>query len=133
MRILGIDYGERRVGLALTDEEGHMAFPHAVFPTSLSLVSEIKALVKEKGVGEIVIGESMVGSGIQNPIMEKIMRFKSDLAREVEVPVELISEHFSSAEASRFQGKERGRGKASDASAAAIILENYLAKKRHGK
>ncbi len=128
---MGIDYGRNRVGIALTDEEGNIALPHAVFPNDRMLLPDVAELVREKSVATVVIGESVTHAGAENPIMAEIRRFKADLERELGIPVELEPEHFSSFEASRFQGKEKGKGKASDASAAAIILENYLAKHRH--
>ena len=87
MRLLGIDFGENRVGIAITDEEGRIAFPHAVFPNSLTLMSDIVTLVREKDIGTVVIGESKTLGGADNPIMDKIRRFKKDLEREVAIRV----------------------------------------------
>ena len=63
MRILGIDYGSKRVGTALTDDKGMMAFPHEVFPNDAKLIVNLEGLIKEKGVGEIVIGHSLGRDG----------------------------------------------------------------------
>ena len=58
MRILGIDYGSKRVGLSLSDESGSMAFPLKTIVNSESLMEEIEEICKEKEVKLVVIGES---------------------------------------------------------------------------
>jgi putative Holliday junction resolvase len=71
MRILGIDYGTKRVGLAISDVEEKIAFPLGVMPNSPSLVRELILLIAEKEIGRIVIGESLKGDGRENALMEE--------------------------------------------------------------
>jgi putative Holliday junction resolvase len=114
MRYLGIDYGEKRVGLALSDEQGDFSYPLSVIKNSDSLVSEIKDICKENNVGTIVIGE--------NPIMKSVKVLKSNLEKETVLPVILHPEFMTSLEAERLQGHNDMH----DASAAALILKSYL-------
>lgn len=123
MRFLGIDYGKKRVGIALSDEEGKFALAHTVLPNT-ALVEAVKKIIFERGVGAVVVGESKDFKGAENPIMTDIKSFAQDLAKEATIPVYFEPEFMTSAEAARIQG-ETGK---LDASAAAIILQSYLDK-----
>jgi putative Holliday junction resolvase len=124
MRKLGIDYGTKKVGLALTDESGGMAFPHSVVPNDQNLLTVIERLVQSEGVTEIVIGHSLNTDGSPNPVQSNIEELITDLTLAVGLPIHLEPEHYSSQQASRVTGKNTQI----DASAAAIILESYLTK-----
>ena len=71
MRYLGIDYGSKRIGLALTDDKGMMAFPHSVIPSDGDVQKHIESLVAKEGVTEIVIGHSLNREGLPNKVHEK--------------------------------------------------------------
>lgn len=121
MRLIGIDYGDKRVGIASTDESGEFALPRAVLPNDEHLVGEVLKMIKAEGVEAVVIGDSKNYAGKENPIMEKTRSFASEL--EVEgVKVFFHPEVLSSMEADRLQGQNAMR----DASAAAIILKSYI-------
>ncbi|MAZ29751.1 Holliday junction resolvase RuvX [bacterium] len=122
MRHLGIDYGRKRVGLALSDETGQMAFPHAVVKNDTSLLTELEAVIAEHNVEVIVIGHSKDKAGEDNPIHEAATELMSDLTLKTGLPVHLEPEQYSTQEALRFQG----RTEHTDAAAAAIILNSYL-------
>src|SRR3989344_9616212 len=68
MRYLGIDYGSKRVGLALSDEDGTMGFPHATVANTPRLIDELCALIAKENIGAAVIGESRNFHGEENPI-----------------------------------------------------------------
>jgi putative holliday junction resolvase len=125
MRILGIDYGTKRVGIAITDAGGTLAFPHAVLPNDKYLIEALKKLRDEHGISAIVLGESKDYSGKHNPVMEHITTFRKVLEEQVAVPVHAEPEFLTSAEAERVQGKHNMH----DASAAAIILQSYIDKR----
>ena len=127
MRYLGIDYGTKRVGVALSDEGGTMAFPELVLLNSKDLPKDIASMVKERGVGEVVLGESLDYNNRPNALMTSISYFKEELEKLIDVPVSYAPEQMSSMAAERFQGKSD----LSDASAAAIILQWYLDKKKN--
>lgn len=125
MKYLGIDYGEKRVGIAVSDEDGIMAFPLDVLSNDKRLVTRIREICKREKAEAIVIGESKDLAGNDNAIMPGARSLVSALKKEVGLPVSWESELFTSAEAERIQGKHGML----DASAAAIILKSYLDKK----
>ena len=127
MRLLGIDYGSKRIGIALTDDEGTMAFPKIVFPNDDTLLQKIETLVGEEQVSKIVIGHSLNREGEANPIHEDVTEFIGDLTLRLGIPVELEPEQYTTQEAIRFQGKNDQ----TDASAAAIILNSYITRHKN--
>ena len=132
MKYLGIDYGTKRIGLALSDDDGRVAFPHSVIKAGPQALSEVHALIEERGVGTVVLGESRDFSGERNAVMEDIELFKKDLEELANVPVHYEQELFTSAQAARQFAPEEGSRKQNpsqemlDASAAALILQSYL-------
>lgn len=126
MRYLGIDYGTKRVGLALSDEAGMMAFPHKVLPNTPSLLKEIEAIITEKEVGEIVIGHSLDKNQQPNKVQGAIEDLLTDLTLATGLPVHLQPEQFSTQAALQIQG----RNDMTDAAAATLILDSYLTKKK---
>ncbi|HVB20269.1 MAG TPA: Holliday junction resolvase RuvX [Candidatus Paceibacterota bacterium] len=137
MRYLGIDYGSKKIGLALSDDAGTMGFPHAVIPNTPKLVDELCALIAKENVSAIVMGESRTLSGGENPIAKDARTQGELLALRAGVPLFFESEVFTSAEARRAPVKElRSRGTKRrtnvDAAAAALILTSYLSHIRHG-
>jgi putative holliday junction resolvase len=137
MRYLGIDYGERKIGLALSDPEGTMGFPHAIVKNSSGIADELCELIAKHDVGAVVIGESHTLSGTPNPIAKDAHALGDALHEKSGVPVMYESEVFTSAEARRRPHKEeRTRSPKThehvDASAAALILSSYLSRTDHG-
>lgn len=135
MRYLGVDYGSKKVGLALSDEGGSMGFPHKVVPMGPHLADELVALIEREGVGAVVIGESRDLAGGENAIAPAARALGAALALKAYLPVYYESEVFTSAEAKRPPGKmpktrALARHAPVDASAAALILTSYLS--RHG-
>lgn len=126
-RILGIDYGEKYVGLALSDTEKKMAFPLSVLSNDEKLIEEITKVCSEKQVEMIVIGESKNFLQKENEIMKKIHPFVKELEETLKIPVKLHPEFMTSVEAERLQGQND----MNDASAAALILTSYLDSNKH--
>src|SRR3989344_9271472 len=136
MKFLGIDYGTKRIGIALSDDEGVLAFPYEVLPQDEHLSEKIKELCEKRGVGAIVIGESRDFKQNENPIMSAVRELKSALERETGLPVHFEPEMLTSAQARRPMGKLQTRKprkkiqrKSVDASAAALILQSYIDRK----
>lgn len=127
MRKLGIDFGTKKVGLALTDESGMMAFPHLVIPNDAQLLNAIEVLIAEKEVVEIVIGHSLNLDGTPNPVHADIESFIADLTLRNPIPIHLEPEQLTSQQAATTTGKN---GQI-DAAAAAIILDTYLTKQKN--
>lgn len=126
MRYLGIDFGSKRVGLALSDEGGKFALPHSVLPNNHKLIENIVTLCKKDEVKGIILGESVDDKGENNKIMELIIPFKKELEGTTRLPVIYEKEYMSSQHAEFFQGKHE----LLDASAAALILQRYLDKRQ---
>ncbi|MBX4210876.1 Holliday junction resolvase RuvX [Candidatus Parcubacteria bacterium] len=126
MRYLGIDYGSKRVGIALSDESGEFSIPHSVLKNDKELSETIAHICKENHVTEIIIGESLDYNKKPNPIMKKITAFKIELEEKLKLPVHLEPEFMTSQEAAHIQG----HNSLTDASAAALILKSYLDKQK---
>lgn len=124
MRLLGIDYGTKRVGIALSDESGRMAFPHVVLPNDGALMKAIEKIVNDNAVSKIVIGHSLGRRGQPNPVHDAVSELIQDLTLNLGLPIELEPEQYTTQEAVRLQG----RNEFTDASAATIILNSYIAK-----
>ncbi len=122
MRTLGIDYGDKRVGVAVSDEDGKFAFPLVVLKNTKSLLFEISEIIKDKEVGLVVVGESLNYAGEPNLIMKDIDRFVEELKEETALEVIYEPEFLTSVQAEKIQGKNQML----DASAAALILQSYL-------
>lgn len=122
MRMMGIDYGKKRVGIAFTDDQGLMAFPHEVLENNSDLLSTLCALIESNEVGEIVIGYSLNKEGKPNEIQSAIEELITDLTLETGLPVHMQPEQYTTQEAIRFQG----RTDKTDAAAAAIILNSFI-------
>ncbi len=127
MRYLGIDYGDKHIGISISDETGAMAFPHAHLSNTKNLIDDIKKVVEEKQIGEIVIGESKDFKGNDNIIMEKARMFVRELEVATNLPVHFEPEFMTSVEARHIQGG----GEKTHSSASAIILQSFLDKKKN--
>ncbi|MDD5318722.1 MAG: Holliday junction resolvase RuvX [Candidatus Pacebacteria bacterium] len=128
-KLMGIDFGTKRVGVALSDETSQYAFPHAVIENigMTRVVDEIVKICQAENVSQIVLGESRGFDGKENDIMKKVHKFKSELQSKLSVPIVLEPEFMTSAEAGRLQGS---RSDLLDASAAALILKSYIDKNK---
>lgn len=127
MKILGIDYGSKRVGIAMASIEAGMAFPKCVLPNDRHLIKSIIDICKSEDVGEIVLGESKNLNGSDNHITESSRTFKSLLEESFGKSVMFVPEFYSTYQASRIQGDSD----MIDASAAAIILQSYIDRQKH--
>lgn len=123
MRFLGIDYGTKRIGLALSDEEGQFAYPHVVLMNGPQAIEQIATICRGEKVGEIVLGWSLNYRRQENPLMKKINLFKTALTAATNLPIVLEDEVLTTREADQ----EIGPDKFTDARAASIILRTYLA------
>ncbi len=127
MRHLGIDYGTKKVGIAISDEGGTMAFPYSILENVKGLIGEVKTICAHEYVGKIVIGESVDYNGNPNIVKKEVDLFIIKL-REV-VNVAIVEEReFLSTQQARFYQTKRKRV---DDSAAAIILQSYLDRKNN--
>jgi putative Holliday junction resolvase len=128
-RSLGVDYGTKRVGLALSDPLGLTARPLAVVPRS-KIVEEVVSLVKEQEVGTIVVGLPTGLGGDEGISASEARKLADELAAATGVDVVLRDERYTSrmAESALLESgmKRRQRRESVDKVAAAIILQDYL-------
>lgn len=137
MRALGIDFGERRIGLALSDSDGRLALPWKVVErrSDAQAVAAIAALAREEEVALLVVGEPVRGAGAPaSATFRRAHSFGERLAAATGLPVEWVDEGFTSAAAAerlREAGLDsrRARGKL-DSVAAQILLQEALDRRR---
>lgn len=127
MKLLGVDYGTKRIGLAIADAETSIATPLDTIDNGDTSVAAVADICSQKDVSTIVLGESKTHKGTDNPVMEGIRSFKKSLEAKTELPVIYVPEFFSSAQARRQPESARDV----DGSAAAIILQSYLDSNSH--
>lgn len=138
MRVLGIDYGRKRIGLALSDASGTLATPWKVLVRPAAeraavqaVAGEVAALMRDDdGLAAVVVGWPRRLDGSPNTETPRVEAFARALATAVTVPVALQDERLSSHEAdARLAVREkdwRKRKVLLDAAAAAVILQDYL-------
>ena len=132
MRILGLDVGDRRIGLAISDPNGQVAVPLRTLHRTAQdgAVDAIAALVAEENVVAIVVGLPLRLDGTAGSQAESVEEFVRQLLPAVNVPVTLWDERLSTVQAEqllRRDGLPSRKGKAEqDSLAAAIILQGYL-------
>lgn len=122
MRYLGIDWGQKRIGLALGDSETKIATPYAV----AGKFEEIKKIIKQEEIDEIVIGLPLKMGGGEN-LPDKFTDFLNKLKGGFNIPIHEIDERLSSKAADALAGGKKTKAPR-DAIAAMIILQTYLDK-----
>ena len=125
MRFLGIDYGAKRIGLAISDERQTLAFPKEILPNDKNIFEKIAEILREENITEVVIGESLDFSGKPNKISGATENFITEFEEKFKLPVHKQKEFLTTVEARRYQENNNSV----DASAAALILQRYLDKK----
>lgn len=132
MRCLGIDFGERRIGLAISDPEGRLAVPLTTLErrNDRSAVREIAEIARREGVARLVLGEPVGLDGQRGEAAERVRRFGSRLAEVSGLPVRLVNESLTTVEAQerlREAGVDlRREPERIDAVAAQILLQEAL-------
>jgi len=139
MRMLGLDLGEKRIGLAISDEEARIAFPAGFIERKGRRrdLQALCALVRERGIGGAVVGLPLHMSGRRGPEAEAAEAFARELSAAAAIPVELLDERWTSVaaeralqETGRRVKQKRGRGEV-DAIAATLLLSTWLERRRN--
>jgi len=136
MRILSLDVGERRIGVAICDPQERLALPLTLLErrNEEATLAAIADLVVSRGAEAIVVGLPLSLDGSQGPQAQRVMAFVEALAQRVAVPVATWDERLSTVEAERLLREAGHRRRAlkgrRDAAAAAIILQSYLDRRR---
>jgi putative Holliday junction resolvase len=135
MKLLGIDYGKKRIGIAHSDEQGRLAFPNSIIENGPSTLGDILEICNKEGVSKIIIGESKDYQMEDNEIMNEARDFASKLEEKTGIKIEFHLEFMSSVQVSkelhhaqtpREQKVWGEKGGDVDAQAATIILQSYI-------
>ena len=130
MKILSIDYGSRRTGLAVCDPSQTICSPLAVLDSTRNLIAQIAEFIKTENAEAIVIGLPLNMDDSEGPQAKSVRAFAADLAKSIEIPIHFQDERLTSFAAdekldmtdlSPAQKKQRR-----DAVAAADILQTFL-------
>lgn len=139
MRFLGIDYGTKRIGVAISDKEGIFAFPKEIIFNDSDVFKKLGEIIKTENISEIVVGESVDFSGKLNVLSARIEVFILELKDKFKLPVRKQKEFLTSVEARKAGSSKKNLSQSQvhskvkqiksgriDASAAALILQRYL-------
>ncbi len=132
MRILALDYGTVRIGVAVSDELKMIAQPLEFIPAEpfAKFLERLKEIIREKEVEMILIGMPRNMDGSYGPAALKVQEFAAVLKDAITIPIKTWDERLTSAQANRFliQGEVRRaeRKQKVDKAAAAILLQSYL-------
>jgi putative Holliday junction resolvase len=128
--VLGLDAGERRVGVAMSDELRMLASPVEVLDRRRGLapvLDHLADLVRREGVTQVIVGLPLNANGSEGPQARRARQFASVVERVLQRPVTMWDERLSTREADAIVRAQRGkRRKATDDVAAAVILQDYL-------
>jgi putative holliday junction resolvase len=131
-RILAIDHGTVRMGIAISDESKFIAQPLQFIPAQPfeKFRAQLEQLLREKEVELILIGMPRNMDGTYGPAAEKVEAFIAELRKFVAVPIKTWDERLTSTQANRFLRESNVRGRKQrqkvDQTAAAILLQSYL-------
>jgi len=132
MRILAIDHGTKRMGIAISDELGMIAQPLEFIPSEpfVEFLARLNEILREKQVELILVGMPRNMNGSYGPAASKVLEFVAELKEAVTIPIKTLDERLTSVQAHRLlteaevSGRQR-KGKV-DKAAAAILLQGYL-------
>lgn len=124
MKYLGIDYGDKRVGIAVSDPRGKIAFPRVTLFHNAGLLKNLESVIDTEKISKIVVGLPIALDGSETVQSKKTLIFVEELKKIVGVPVEFENEIFTTHLVERAGVKKEH----TDESAAALILQSYLDK-----
>ena len=138
-RLLAVDWGERRIGLALSDESQNLAQPLTTLTRRAGKrfpMRRLLALLEEHAVIGVVVGLPLAPEGTEGEAARQARELAREIARRADRPVELWDERFTTARAlgavREMGGTTRGRKEDVDALAATLLLQHYLDARRGG-
>jgi putative Holliday junction resolvase len=125
MNILGIDYGEKRIGLALGGREIKIATPYEILENKNLdfVIDEIKKICKTENVNEIIVGLPISLKGKIEAQAKKVLEFVEFLKKNLEIPIETEDERLTSVMVDKLAKEQKVER---DAVAAMLILQSYL-------
>lgn len=130
MRLIGLDWGTVRVGVAMSDEEQKLAFPLQHTLESASAIDDVQKLTEEYEVEKIVLGLPLSLKGEVTESSSKVRKFADKLKERLKLEVEFVDERFSSVASTQAlheqNVKEAEQRQIKDNIAAALMLQQYL-------
>ena len=129
MRIMGLDIGDKRIGVAVSDELEITSFPLEVYENDNKVSGKIKDLVSKYNIKNIVIGLPYTLRGELGPQAKNVIDFVNNLFRDMNVRVDYIDERYTTKMPLKFLGKSVKRREI-DKFSAAIILSDYLKRRK---
>jgi len=133
-RVMALDVGDRRVGVAVSDPTGTLATPHTVIQrrSKAEDFATVARLAAELDVELVVVGLPLTLDGEIGPQARRVTRYTQALAETIDVPVEFHDERYSTVTADELlMESSRKRRVPIDAAAAAVILQDYLESQRN--
>jgi putative holliday junction resolvase len=132
MRVLAIDHGTKRMGIAVSDPSGTIALPLEFIPAEpfKAFLERLKALIQEKEVEQILIGMPRNMDGSYGPAAAKVQEFIAVLKETIAIPIRTWDERLTSTQANRMllqtDMRRQERKQKVDQAAAAILLQSFL-------
>ena len=143
MKYLGVDYGQKKIGIAVSDDDGKIAFPREIIKNDGLEIDHINNLCEKEGIKDIVIGKSIDFTGKDNSIESLVTEFINILNKDNKYTIHRIDERFTTsliASENRFHFQKdqtsknfsknaksvRENSKDDDAKVASVILQNFL-------
>lgn len=135
MRSLGLDVGDRRIGVAMSDPSGILASPFTIIErrSNTADMEAIAEIIRRNDIGQIIVGLPLSLDGSSGLQAEKVKSFTQKLVEAIKIPVDFRDESFTTASARNLmketRSKKARRNTKDDAIAAAFILQNFLDEK----
>ena len=130
MRFLGLDYGRKRIGLAVSDPLGITAQPIGYIERNAKTFSSLRALISEKEVGDIVLGLPLSLKGAETEMTREVQAFGRELERELALPIHFFSERLTTTESEKLliqaNVRREKRKELRDSMAASLLLQGFL-------
>jgi putative holliday junction resolvase len=126
---MGVDYGFRRIGIALSDALGMIARPFAIIQrqTNATDFARLRAIIDHEQVAKLVVGLPTDSDGAIGQQAQRVIRWAHKLSAVIEIPIVFWDESHSSQQAETIRGVHQGRSQRHiDDAAAAVILQEYL-------
>ena len=134
-RILALDFGEKRIGVAISDPLNIFAYPLVTLQNDSKIWDGLKNILTENKIEKVIIGYPFKESGAVSKISDLVLKFQSEIEKRFSIQTELVDERYSSSIAQQrivqsIPSKKKRRDKSLiDKNAAAVFLEDYLNKK----
>jgi len=130
MRLIGLDWGTSRIGISVSDPLGTTALPLPFIKNDMGLIPNLKALISEYGIGEIIVGLPKRMNGTLGPSAESVKAFCGSLEKELDIKISLWDERLTTKLAEKSFREAGISAKESrkliDSSSASVMLQSYL-------